>query len=340
MAERVVLHVGLMKSGTSTLQVRLMSAPEGLAAHGFLFPGGRWRYQLFAVQDVLAWKQRAEGEYDGAWARLVREIDEYDGTAVVSMEFLAAPGEEKLRRVAESFPDTRVEVVVTARDLGRCLPSMWQESLKNGHSTRWEDYVRAVRDRTGPGEAFWREQDAAEVVRKWSAVLGADHVTLVTLPREGGDPEELWRRFCTATGLAQEACPPRPPGNESLGVASAEVLRRVNEILEQRGVPWPAYSDVVKFGFAKSLLGARRREEEPIGFKPPRWVRAEGSRMQQALAASGVRVVGDLDDLTPIPARGRRPSRLRTRQEAEAAVHAVAALLGRDIDRFVADRRE
>ena len=39
MAERVVVHIGLMKSGTTFLQGRLDANREQLAAQGVLFPG-------------------------------------------------------------------------------------------------------------------------------------------------------------------------------------------------------------------------------------------------------------------------------------------------------------
>src|SRR4051812_19355850 len=145
MAERVVLHVGLMKSGTSHLQARLAAAPDGLAAAGFLFPGRAWRDQVNAVSDALGRRQRAHGEFEGVWDRMVAEIDAFPGTAILSMEFLAAPAAETLRPVVDSFPAGRVEAVVTVRDLGRTVPSMWQETLKNGRTWPWREYVDGVR---------------------------------------------------------------------------------------------------------------------------------------------------------------------------------------------------
>src|SRR3954468_5519858 len=130
MAERVVLHVGVLKSGTSYVQQRLVAAAEDLAARGILFPTP-WNRQVVAVSDVLGVKRRARGDFDGAWGRLAEEVRAWPGTAVISMEFLAPAREQQVAEVVASFPETPVEVIVTARDLNRTITAMWQESLKN-----------------------------------------------------------------------------------------------------------------------------------------------------------------------------------------------------------------
>lgn len=314
MASRVVLHVGLMKSGTSYLQGRL----TGLRSGGFLFPGSVWRDQVVAVSDVLGRSQRAEGDFEGAWSRLVSEIAAWDGTAIVSMEFLGPASPEQISSVVGSFA-CPVEVVVTARDLGRAVPAMWQESLKNGRSWSFGAYVAALR--AEPEHGFWRQQDLGGILTRWAA---AAPVTVVTVPPPGSASDLLWQRFCTATGLPVDACPPPTGGNESLGAASSGVLRSVNELVE---LPWAAYSRHVKFGLAKSILAAQREGEAPIGFKVPRWLRARASA--QRAAVEGARVVGLLDDLVPLDTRGADPDRVPSEERLEAAVKAIAALVGR-----------
>jgi len=72
MAERVVLHVGAMKSGTSYIQARLLANQDVLREQGFLYPGRTWREQVLAVTDVLG-ERRAGPVSDfrgvGAWGR-------------------------------------------------------------------------------------------------------------------------------------------------------------------------------------------------------------------------------------------------------------------------------
>lgn len=334
MVERVVLHAGLMKSGTTYVQRRLARSPEGLAAHGFLFPGRNWRDQVVAVSDLLGTRRRAHGDFDGAWERMAEEIRRFDGTAVISMEFLGPASVAGIQGVVDSFPGARIEMVLTVRDLNRTVVAMWQENVKNGQSLGWRQYLRCVRDRSGAtGRMFWRQHSAFGIVERWRSVIGDDNVTVVTVPPPGADSEELWLRFCRAIGLPPEACPPTPPANESLGAASVQVMRRINEALSEYDVPWPQYSSELKFGLAKAILAQHRREEEPLGLKTPRWVRKQGLAIKGRLAGCGVRVVGDLDDLDPVSTRGVDGDSVSLQAQLDAAIFALSRIAKRNIER-------
>lgn len=329
-----MLHAGLMKSGTTYVQHRMARSPESLAAYGFRFAGRSWHDQVVAVSDLLGTKRRARGDFDGAWERMAEEIRAYDGTVVISMEFLGPANAESIGRIVEAFPGTRVEMVLTVRDLSRTVVAMWQENIKNGRSHGWAEYLREVRRRDGAsGRMFWRQQGAFGIVERWRQVLGDDHITVVTVPRPGADPEELWLRFCRAIGLPPEACPPTPPANESLGAASVQVMRRVNEALAGYDVPWPQYSRELKFGLAKSILTRHRREEEPLGLRTPRWLRREAAGMRERLRGTGVRIVGDLADLDAVSTRGVTGDAVPLQAQLDAAVFALATIAQRNIER-------
>jgi hypothetical protein len=164
-AERVVLHVGTMKSGTTFLQNVVSANQEPLRAQGVSFVGRTWRDQITAAQDAIEHggeKQPALAA-DGPWARIVREIEEWPRTALFSVEFFGARKVTKIEQIVGSLGDTPVTVVLTARDLARAIPSMWQESVQNGGKATWEDYLRAVRaQKRGDalGDAFWRHRRA------------------------------------------------------------------------------------------------------------------------------------------------------------------------------------
>jgi hypothetical protein len=159
MASRVVLHVGAMKSGTTYLQYRLLGNTDVLAEQGVLFPRVGNKGHTAAVQDALgrlpdgvAPEARA-----GLWAGLCQSAAEWPGTVVVSAEVLAAANVANIRRVVESFAPAEVEVVLTARDLTRNIPAMWQESLQNGRT--WSSsrchLVAVTRRSSGSGSAVW-----------------------------------------------------------------------------------------------------------------------------------------------------------------------------------------
>lgn len=326
MADRVVLHVGLMKSGTTFVQGRLEANRDALAARGVLFPGPTWAHQTRAVQDLIG----SPHGRPGAWAELVAEVRAWPGTAVVSMEYLGPVAPQRIRRITSDLAGTPVEAVVTVRDLGRAVPAMWQETLKNRQSWGWAEFLADLRepsDEVGAGRRFWRQQDAARVVARWVEGLGADRVGVVTVPPAGAPAEVLWERFLDAAGLASVAdvpWVPAPRANESLGLDSALLLARLNE--QVADLDTATYNKQVK-AFAKLGLVRRRAQEPAIGFTVPDWLHARAEELAGALAAGGARVVGDLADLRPQDVPGADPASVDAAAERDTAVAALALLL-------------
>ena len=333
MAERVVLHVGCLKSGTSHIQRTLGAHRQQLRSQGFLFPGRHWRDQVAAVIDIRGHRRDGQVPSDavGAWDRLAGEIAAWPGSALVSMEFLATSTPSGIRRIVTALSPARVEVVLTVRDLGRTVPSMWQEGVKNGETGTWAEFVAAVRDgdpkRPGPARRFWRHQAATPIARRWSKVVGTGAVTVVTVPPATAPRDLLWHRFCEAVDLDPEQLPPATGGNESLGAASAELMRTLNERLAG-ALSTQDYNTLVK-RLAKRGLAPRRGREPTIGYADP-WV-AERAQVMidglNGLGARGLRIVGDLEDLRPDPQPGVDPAAVPAGDRLAAAVDALAHLL-------------
>ena len=72
MATRLVLHVGVMKSGTTFVQRVLLANRDRLAEHGVLFPGKQWRRQVVAVRDLMVHRIEEYARHCGH-ADLLRE---------------------------------------------------------------------------------------------------------------------------------------------------------------------------------------------------------------------------------------------------------------------------
>jgi hypothetical protein len=333
MADRVVLHVGLLKTGTSYLQKRLMAERKALAKqHGVLFP--RWRDQVDAVIDVLDIPRRPRPDACvGAWQQMVGRMRDWAGTALMSMEFLGPASAQDIRSVVRSFGDVPVEVVITARDLNRTLMAMWQESAKNSGTVTWPCYLKAVEEGTGEGKRFWRQQRLATAVERWAAAVGISNLTVVTVPPPGATRELLWSRFCEAVGMDPTWCPPVEPANESLGGGAAEVLRRVNEDLARWEVPWPGYAKVVKARFAQGVLGNLRGEDLALGMPVPDWMHRRAASMRANVEATGVRVIGSLDELAPVAVEGVTPEEVTLEDQLHIATRALAHLLRLELER-------
>ena len=334
MTQTVFLHVGLPKSGTTYIQSILSANKQTLMdTAGLLFPGDTWEDQVRATQDV-----RGMPGYDdasGAWPSLVEEIHAWPGDAVVSMEWLCAADAAHVRRIVEDLSPARVTVIFTVRDIARALPSAWQEMMKNTRTWTWSKFLTAVSAddplATRPGRRFWIKVDIAKMLDTWATALSLEDLVVVTVPPAGARPDLLWSRFCEVVGIEPLALGHSPaPRNPSLGAESTEVMRRLNVLYRSSPLSRRAYDTSFKKLLAQQVLASRRDLESglrvPEAYRP--WARSAAASQIEAIAARGVRVVGDLDELTPrFTSDGvDDPDAVDPEDLLDAALHAVIAL--------------
>jgi hypothetical protein len=235
---------------------------------------------------------------------------------VSSNELYAPLGPGQIRRLLAPLRPAEVEVVITARDLGRVIPSHWQTTLRVGSTTPWSDFSAAIcadpsEGADVPGGAtphsgakqvgawFWRRHDIPAMIARWQRFVPTARMTVVTVPPPGSDSRTVGDRFAAAVGVDASGFREVAYAHTSLGAYSAELLRRLNERfpdLERHQVRWG-----IKDSLARTALGGRDQREPGFALtgKQLVWVRARADRMIDELASSGVRVVGDLSDLQP-----------------------------------------
>ncbi len=331
MTERVHLHVGAPKSGTTYLQGVLDLNRDRLARAGVLVAGERHLDRVHAGL-VVREDPRVAGLPEPArraWERLVSQIRDWPGrTAVLSYELLAAASAEQAERALAALAGLDVHVVVTARDLGLAVSSAWQERLKFGLTTPLEQW-RPRPESDGPrAEWGWRTMDPAGVAARWGRTLPPDHVHVVTVPRRPAPAELLWDRFARACDLAVPGLDLQPPrGNESLGVAAAALLRRVNEHVGD-----PVTGSREQATWLRDVLAHRvlaGLDAEPIGVTDDQYAEAVG-RSESSIAAvraAGYDVVGDLDDLRATRRAARTPGEVSDPELVDLAARAIFGLL-------------
>ncbi|MFZ0323489.1 MAG: hypothetical protein WAN48_05070 [Actinomycetes bacterium] len=329
----VHLHIGEPKTGTTFIQALLFHNQAALRANGVLVAGNKLD-QIRGGHDVLG-RAKTAGTHDtsGAWQRLAAEIQAFDGPhAVISMEMLTRARPPQVRRAVEAFgPDADVRVVITARDVGSVAPARWQESVQFRRSWTFQDYLDGVFSespkQSPSGRHFWDLHNTPLTVEKWGAVVGLDHVTVVTVPPPSAPRDLLWQRFGEAVGIAVDAYEPAAAVNASLGAASAELMRRVNQSLAEQDLRDADYAKICRSFLAKSVLPPLKGSEDRIGL-PAEYVDAAtkaSDHLVAALRESGVRVVGDLDELASSAAAD--PSGPRTVDETSVNTAALAAIV-------------
>lgn len=336
-ARRVYLHVGAPKTGTTYLQDKLDVNARELAAHDVHVPSKplveTHLFHFRAALDLLGedWGG-PPGHAEGSWDALVRRVRRRSGTVLVSHEILAAARPEIIAKAKRDLGvdkgDTELHIVYTVRDLGRQIPAAWQESIKQGR--RWA-YRRFLR-RLGDGRTwFSRAFDLPAVLAAWGAGLPPEHVHVVTVPRhrDPGSGDDLWHRFCRGVGIDPAWGPEESKRtNQSLGVAEAKVLLELNRRLERSTRRDPSYDDLIRGLLAEEALVGRDTRAVAV---PPRmqpWAERQAERWIEWIEASGVDVVGDLDELRPVwrEAEEAPSGKAQLRAELDAALDALAAM--------------
>ncbi|MFB9833248.1 hypothetical protein [Actinoallomurus acaciae] len=351
MASRLILHIGLQKSGTTYLQELIASGAGELAKAGVVYPvapAGRRRrrtenhewasYGLLGSEYPWVSEQRAADE-KGAWKILERQVARTKGTVLLSAEALSVIRTSAIRTLLDRLAVRDVEIVVTARGLNRSLPSLWQQHVRNGRRLGFERYLDMLGEQRRMPAArieedldlhLWRAFAVGRLARRWAREVGESRVRVVTSP--GRPPELLWARFAEAIGVPGftfRAGDAERPVHTGLTAPEAVVLTSLNAALASAG--WPSdrarrlREAVLSDGFQP------RTERGPRIAIPAHWRScvAEWSAEDVAdLLDSGVTVIGDPADLRPEPAREDVPA--PTIEEVGAAcAAAVLAVNGK-----------
>lgn len=334
--QRLYLHVGVPKSGTTFLQTLLAENRDRLREHGYLYPFVRPEGMFHAAAELRGQQARwglDPAVVDGTWEQLIAKVRAFPGTGVVSHELLAGARDAQLDRVAETTRDLELHLVVTARDLGRQATAHWQEEVKNGRTWSFAEFARELFE-PGQSEAvddgFWRMQDLPVILDAWSPVVPPARQHVVVVPPAGSRPAVLWSRYADALGLDAGVLDPAGVRlrNESLGTAQVALLRQVLQSLDGR-LGQPAYAHVVKRFFAQRLLagidGPRPTPPAPLVAR----LRMVASGWVQELGGRELHVYGDLADLLPQnpPNGARHPDDVHPEELLHGVPDALAALL-------------
>jgi hypothetical protein len=332
MAERVFLHVGTPKSGTTYLQTILWQNVARLKADGLLVPG-RFETHYAAAKAVTGRSGlRRDTRIDAgqAWPRLTNQANRWQRDALVSHELFAPAMPEQAQAAKAALRGAELHLIVTARALHHQIPASWQEQVKSGLPTPYEVFLERVRDEQAKGSWFWEVQDVAAIARRWCGDdIAPERIHIVTVPPDRSDPTLLWRRYASVIGLDPLAYDiSTPVRNASLGVVESELLRRIHELRDER------FTDSARHPWTRKLLATKTLSQRGgdrvrLPDSTRAWLSHRSAAMCKAVEAAGYHVVGDLSELEPrtSPREGTRDVASVTRTEIdEAAAWTVARL--------------
>ncbi len=301
----ILVHIGPHKTGTTSLQAALYTGRGAMQVQGVHHAG--WsRNPARAVQSVTGQTSAWGGTPPSirAWRGLVRDVHRADPDRVIlSSEFLAHAGPDVVRRVVDDLGRERVHVVTTLRPISRILPSMWQQSIKTGRTVPFEAWLRRLFATDKPPAAFWTLQQHDQLIGRWAAAVGVDRVTAVVL--DESDRDMVLRTFERLLGLRPETLQPVSGlANRSITAEEAEAIRAYNIAHREAGLGKQVHALVMRFGAAQYLCSL-----DPLAdgttIRLPAWVLEDVARkaheIVSGIRASGVRVVGDLDQLLEVP---------------------------------------
>ncbi|GGO87626.1 hypothetical protein GCM10011584_12700 [Nocardioides phosphati] len=331
-----LLHIGLPKSGSTTLQQACAATRPELLAHGVLYPGdmtdhahaGSW---LAGVP--LSHLGRTRARPDG-WAPVLAEMRAHpDHRVLLSYEAICWTDLDQARHAAAALEGPAHGLLVL-RNPGDFLVSAWQQNLKGGNGASLDGALREAfrnADTAALSRPFHR-RDGLDLVTRWATALGPENLTVVVL--EPAHPDRLLATAEELLGLPERLLRDATvPGgaNRGLSVEEAAFLHRVNStILREWGATPSLHRQLVFRGAVHSLVTNRRPGPDERPIRLPAWAAEpateRGDRLAAAVAATGVRVVGDPAELRRTPVTGGTD--VRTLPAAIPSDVAVEALLG------------
>jgi hypothetical protein len=338
-ANGVLLHVGVHKTGTTAIQTALADAREDLATQNVRYPGklqAQHRAALALLGRPWGWNNRGGGVMDREhFDRLAKRTTAAPGRVVISSEFFCEASAEQAQEAVTALGEAGarpVHVVVTLRNLGKLLPSSWQQYLKYGLTTSYDAWLTDVLAAPGSSKmtpTFWKRHDHGDVITRWVQAVGPENLTVMVL--EDVPREYMFETFAQFLDVPSEILTSRMEltSNRSMTAAEAEVLVRLNRKVKKT-MQWTDYVTLVRRGVALGMVEGREPEPGEPKLHTPDWAldaaHQVGIASVNAIRESGVQVLGNLDALTTRIESTRDPGQVE-QLPIDAAVTAIESVI-------------
>ncbi len=178
---------------------------------------------------------------------------------------------------------------------------MWQQNVQAGKRQSLDRWLHTLFPEPGesPNASFWTLHRHDELVRRWASVVGTANITAVVV--EEGDHAFVLRAFESLLGLRPGTLVlERDLANRSLTYGEAEAVRAFDIDFRKDGGDRATHARVMRYGAAQHMKArVPGPSEGPIEL--PAWaiprIAETGRDIGDRIAASGIRVIGDLSAL-------------------------------------------
>lgn len=334
MAQRVYIHIGAPKTGTTFLQTAMWRNRSQLEAQGFLYPGKKRLDHYRASQVVRGVPASKLGDDADAWDRIVAELAVWPGIGIVSHEFFSMATAEQARSAVAALTPAEVHVVMTARDYVRQFPAMYQEALKMNVDDSFDEFMKQAIALELPGAWGWNTQDLPAVLERWAGAVPVDRIHVITVPPPGAPRPLLWQRWCQVLGLDDtDFDMDLGVGNESMGAPQAALVRRMkpylsNELKDDGASRHRWFRQY----FGHEVLVPQRGDR--FGPRPDdaSVLRELSMTAAEAIRQAGYDVTGDLAEMVPAesPSERAHPDDVTEEEMLDVACRAMEQMI-RDV---------
>lgn len=305
---RLVIHPGFHKSGTTALQEALHVKRNELPEFGLLYPFPRHkahhRLAWSLSGKVWGWRNRGgSGESPRLWQRSVRAVNrDKSKTILVSSEFFSELNEEKIGKIKTDIKNREINVLFTLRPLAKLLSSSYQQYLKYGLTAEYEEWLHSILDKPGESKlspTFWRRHFHSEVVNRWANILGADKVTVLIV--DESRPEFLFSEANRYLALPPGTLSVQESGlNRSMTTEEIALLLEVNRKFPKERT-WDEYQAFIRNGYIREITDHSIAAPGKEKLLTPKWAvdmaNTLGAASKQKLISSGVTIIGDINSL-------------------------------------------
>lgn len=192
--KNLFLHIGLHKTGTTSLQFFLKTNRDLLRRFGFLYPLSPIP-ENSSAHHLLSWnlaelRQTGHLSLEDILARLKDELRGHDGDLILSSEDFSRLGEAQIRTLKHYFNGYDIKVIIYLRRQDLRIESYYKQNVVAGFLAEpFESYVQRSLE----------QNDYFLLVKHWEAVFGKDR--MVVRVNERSQIKDIREDFMSVLGI-------------------------------------------------------------------------------------------------------------------------------------------